>query len=162
MSYSRPLYTSSSPGGGGGSQGPQGIQGNTGPTGPTGEQGPIGNAGGLNLYFNYTENSNPPVNGYRSLGFLTHVDPSTNSVDVNANSYNDISNNFLGPPITNVTAIPPGPFNIYLYASSTTTCYIEVVGWITDLNGSNQVQLFDVFTDTFIGKESRALNPRQQ
>ena len=151
MSYSRPLYVTSSGGGGGGggSQGPQGIQGNTGPTGPTGEQGPIGNAGGLNLYFNYTDNSNPPVNGYRSLGILTHVDPSTNSVSVNANSSNNTSNNFLGPPITNVTAIPPGPFNVYLYASSTSTCYIQVVGWITDLNGNNLIQLFDNYTDIF-------------
>jgi hypothetical protein len=146
MSYSRPLYTTSSGGGGNGSQGPAGPQGNT---GPTGQQGPIGNAGGLNLYFNYTQQSNPLVNGYKSLGFLTNVDPSINTVSVNASSYNNTSNNFLGPPITNVNAIPPGPFNIYLYASSTTTCYIEVVGYITDINGNNTVgPLFDVSTNT--------------
>jgi len=147
MSFARPLYrTSSTCSGGGGSSGngatgPAGI----GETGPTGVQGPVGNAGGLNLYFNYTDNSNPAVSGYKSLSFVSNVDPSINSVTVNGNQTDNTSNNFLGIPITNVTAIPPGPFVIYLYASSQYTCFVEAIGYITDLAGNNVAgPIFDI------------------
>ena len=136
MSYSKPLYTQSYIGG----------NGNTGTTGPTGAQGPISNAGGLNLYFNASEPSSFPNKKLLTANLL--IEPTPITVNIPANSINDTSNWFAGTPITNVTAIPPGPFNIFIYASSTAACYIEAKGYIVTISDGSLNQIFDVSTNT--------------
>ena len=169
MSYSKPLYTQSYIGGNG-TIGPTGQIGPTGPTGadsyvtgPTGQPGPISNSGGLNLYFNASET--PPTaenqnllksfNPYgdtalmvRYLSPILVIDPTPITVDISANQTNTLSNLFSGGPITNINNVPPGPFNMFIYASSTDTCYIQAIGYIVTISDGSLNQIFNISTDT--------------
>ena len=141
MSFSRPLYTNTQCLQG--SIGPTGSYGPTGPTGPTGIPGPIGSPGGLNLYLNYTQSSGVP--DYSLLSPLIDIDPNSVTYDVIPNNFSPVIQ-FLTPIIGNVQNIQNGPVTFYFYGSSsiTTDCYVRVTGFITDDNGFNQTELFDI------------------
>jgi hypothetical protein len=79
------------------------------------------------------------------LSPLIDIDPNSVTYSVNANNFSPIIQ-FLTPIIGNVQNIQNGPVTFYFYGSSsiTTDCYVRVTGFITNDDGFNQTNLFDI------------------
>lgn len=121
-----------------GHTGPTGDTGPTGPTGPTGSAGSNGSSSGLVLYLNYGETPAPPINTYKLLSLFENSLPqATVSTPLAVGPSTTPVTSFAAyvPSIIGNSFIPPGVWDMNIFASVTTANVVSLNYSIYGRNG---------------------------
>jgi len=121
-----------------GATGPTGFTGYTGSIGNIGPQGIPGSTSGLIYYFNYSQSTT--VNNYQALSLYQTINNGT-SVTSSLTSYqsNKLLASFITIQALNTTFIPPGIWDLNLFASTNLACDIYAVYFIRDQAGNESL-----------------------